>query len=929
MLNARNMIWFKALGGTVLYDATGSLVGGAARQRRTIGLLAALTVAGDAGMTRDKLVGLFWPDYAPSKARHSLTQALYAARKALSCDGLFDVSEDIRLNFDCIESDVRAFERKIRADDDEGASALYRGPFLDGFYLASPEFDMWLSHERVRLEDLAVGAIGRVVERLERAESWASAIENARRLTAMRPSDAGFAMSLMRVLARSGDRPAAIAYAQTYAAIIREQHETEPDHAVIELSEQLRQWSGTPLAQSRSVEFVVPVAVEPVLLPATTLRVRAPLDVTRQRGARPMVLLAAMIMLIAVFATGALFLIRRNHTTEVIRPLQQRLIIAPFRVAAADPALQYLSDGLIELLSTRLADDSLDRSMDAGPLIRAWRKAGVTAPLGMTVDTIVEVARRLGAERVIVGSVVGTPQRTILSASVIAVRSGKATMHASVEGSADTLTGLVDQLARKLLLSQAGEDQLSQRTTISLPALRAYVAGTSAYAVGDYAVAEERYTRALTVDSTFALAALKLAMSAARLADFAAERTALDRAWHFRSDLGRRDDAYLHALLGAQYPALSGIRDSRIAWNEAARLNPERPEVWFGLAAATLQTESPSDFVVERDAIVAALRRALELDPGYAQAAILLARVQDRGTAHPSGASMKADTTASFLRWWQATLSGDSAARAESSAALSTLGPANLRSIALASQYSIAPLNDGQRALQLLRARAGNLQGAFEVLIAQHSVELNLGHPETALEITRRMQRLSPATRAHLRLQVLDALYDTGDSTTAALAAQQLAHAHANNLPGAPADACVLAQWMLARGDTARARALLDQLRADGNRYTPVFVGVHPVVCALLVDATLAVATKRADARARLQQLDSLVFTGITAGDAAAYAPIAVARLHQSLNQPAAALAAIRRRPFANAIWPRYLASALRLEELLASPVGVPGDTTG
>src|SRR5688572_25983833 len=96
----------------------------AAGQRRTLALLSALAVAGDAGLSRDKIVGLLWPESDSERARHSLTQTLYLARRALRCEELFGVGADIRLNPDVIASDVRSFEAALEAVDCEVAIAL-------------------------------------------------------------------------------------------------------------------------------------------------------------------------------------------------------------------------------------------------------------------------------------------------------------------------------------------------------------------------------------------------------------------------------------------------------------------------------------------------------------------------------------------------------------------------------------------------------------------------------------------------------------------------------------------------------------------------------------------------------------------------------------------------------------------------------------
>ncbi len=136
------MLRLQTLGNVFVTGDSGAPLGGAASQRRTLALLATLAVAGEGGLSRDKLVGLLWPEANPERARHSLTQALYAARRALGADDLFLVNADIRLNGSLLSSDVQELEAALNRGDLEQAVALYNGPFLDGFFLSgSPEFE--------------------------------------------------------------------------------------------------------------------------------------------------------------------------------------------------------------------------------------------------------------------------------------------------------------------------------------------------------------------------------------------------------------------------------------------------------------------------------------------------------------------------------------------------------------------------------------------------------------------------------------------------------------------------------------------------------------------------------------------------------------------------------------------------------------------
>jgi hypothetical protein len=214
------------------------------------------------------------------------------------------------------------------------------------------------------------------------------------------------------------------------------------------------------------------------------------------------------------------------------------------------------------------------------------------------------------------------------------------------------------------------------------------------------------------------------------------------------------------------------------------------------------------------------------------------------------------------------------------------------------------------------------------VLLAKHAMTLNRGRPREAASVAAQFNRLRAGSRVALRLAVLDALYAEGDSAAARVAARELAATTDLVAATAPAtssawlsDVCVLAQWQLARGDSAWARKAVAALRTQPAMRAGSVVSAAPGVCADLIDVSMAVSSRSRDAHARVRQLDSLVLTPQVAGDASAYAHILIARLHERLDDAPGALAAIRRRSYMTQ-WPRYLASSLREEGRLAQRTG-------
>lgn len=945
----------------------GEPLGGAAAQRRTLALLAVLAASGEGGMTRDKLVALLWPESDPERARHALTQALYAARRALGADDLFVVGNDVRLNGAVATSDVQQLDVALAADELERAVALYQGPFLDGFFFpGSTEFEQWSSAQRARIEERIVNALERLAAAAEAAADARQAVEWRRRVASIRPLDSGAAVKLMTALAAVGDRAGALQHARVHETLLREQLDLAPDSVVTSLARRLREpvdWEPPesmrtlPVPPDRESGDGAEAATPPlrvddeavqvddasaVAAPRTAPREVAVLVARPAPASRRRALMAVLTAAAVLVATGVAIGRWSRPAPPDIRelPIRQRVVVAPFRVAGASASLAYLRDGMVELLSTRLADDTASRSVDAGAVLGAWRISGLAAATDVSRDTIVRLAQRLGAQRVVVGSVVGTPERLILRATALAVPSGAVRGEAAVQGSADSLATLVDRLAARLLLSQAGEDDdLAMRTTESLPALRAYLAGQAALRRGAPNTAMRQFELALERDSGFALAALQLAAAADEARDVARLRQGIARAWPLRDAMADRERALLDALAGPRYPQPSPGRELVPAWRHVVDLAPTSAEAWYELGRRLYFDGAAAGVPAADSAARSALERARALDPNHVPTAQLLLDL----AAHASGGDADepralagvalrdtANPSADYVRWRLARAEGDSAAlaRLRDSLFATPFGP--LRLIALAA-LADGHLDDADRALGELRRRDGSAAERLEVTLGDHAFATVRGRPREALAVASRLPGAQPGTHAQLRMRVLDALYGEGDSAVAAAAARSLASLTDGDGATAvtpsdtrAADLCTVAQWRLARGDTSGVARAIAKLRTASPPRRHIAVATPPAVCAALLDAARAVALRRPDAGARVIGLDSLALTLQTAGDATTYTPVAIARLHERLGDRRRALAAVRDRARTGS-WPRYLATALALEGRLAEALGDAG----
>jgi serine/threonine-protein kinase len=233
------MLRLRTFGGLTLSRGAENLTG-AATQRRRLAILALLAAAGDAGMSRDKLVAYLWPESDFERARHVLNQLLYAQRRQAGNEALFLGQKTLRLNPAAIESDVAAFEQALADGNREAAVAVYRGPFLDGFFLKDAhQFERWCEEQRgryarralVALRELAAGAAAAEPHRA--AEWWRQAVE-------VDPYDSLAALGLVRALAAAGDRAGALVAARRHEELLQAELGIAPDSTFVETVAKLR-----------------------------------------------------------------------------------------------------------------------------------------------------------------------------------------------------------------------------------------------------------------------------------------------------------------------------------------------------------------------------------------------------------------------------------------------------------------------------------------------------------------------------------------------------------------------------------------------------------------------------------------------------------------------------------------------------------------
>ncbi len=116
--------------------------------RKYKAVLSALALAGTSGLSREKLVDLFWRDHGERQAQASLRQALASIRKGLGTHRhcLLANRGQIAIEDGMISLDATEFEALASSEqEDDRALALerYKGDLLDGFRLKEEGFEAW------------------------------------------------------------------------------------------------------------------------------------------------------------------------------------------------------------------------------------------------------------------------------------------------------------------------------------------------------------------------------------------------------------------------------------------------------------------------------------------------------------------------------------------------------------------------------------------------------------------------------------------------------------------------------------------------------------------------------------------------------------------------------------------------------------------
>jgi DNA-binding SARP family transcriptional activator len=612
------MFRLETFAGLVMVDETGAKV---VTQPRRLALLALLAVAGPRGLTRAKVHAHLWPESSAESARHGLEQLLYYLRRQLGPDAFLD-QDPLRLNPTVLISDVADFEETLGRAADAEAAAIYRGPFLDGFFVnGAPGFERWVEEERSRLAEAYRDALRRLAEAERDQERHREAAGWWRRLIASDPLSERAALGLMQALVATGDRPAAMVFARGYASLVREELAAplSPDVAMYMAN----------LGEAAPPPSVEPAVSGPVPWPTAhpglvsghgSVVTVAPSLPNRPDVRRPRNLLAVGVGLGAMVTIGA-FLTLGLRQTDIPTSNPNLVAVAPFDVLGS--GLDLWHEGVVDLLSRRLDGAGPLRSVAPSVVIRRWHGRA-------DEPSAVELGRQTGAGTVIYGSLVGLGADSVrLNATLLEVGGRRSVFELELRSTVDQMDRLIDSSAVELL-EELGRTRaigpVRYAQTASLPALKAFLRGEQYFRRMTLDSARHQFERAIALDSTFALALRHLSeVQRWRLGASDSFRTYAFRAAAFNHGLPSRESLMVVAdslEAAIPYPSDAAVfgtaRRWLSTWEEAASRYPDDPEAWYGLGEARVHLGPVLG--VTRQQQLDAFDRAIAIDSGFLHA---------------------------------------------------------------------------------------------------------------------------------------------------------------------------------------------------------------------------------------------------------------------------------------------------------------------
>ncbi len=472
------MIRLVTFGALELSGADAEAARNVLRQPKRLAVLLRLALAGPGrSVSRETLLGLFWPDQDESRGRGALNQTLHHLRKHLGQDVVVSRGGRLSLGADRVWCDAAAFEAALEAGSEAEAVALYTGDLLPGFYVeGARDFEDWLERERNRLRRAAADAACRLCIRSVQLGENAEAARWAFRAAGLAEDELTI-RSLVEAIEGAGDPASALQLFDRYESRLSAEYGLEP-------TAELRALAARCRAAATEARLRRPMQSAVTLAPTTAVGASAEAPATGAVGSGPspqgarrrLRLLVGVVASLIVSAVG-LYTWRRTRPDAPKLNFRATADVAidiePLADLTRDQRLSGLSHAITSGLVDRLAGVEGIRVALGGPPADDPKGTSVVAPDFRATGEVAQAGDSVRASIRLLDEESGT---------VIAGRSAQRPIGGArnlADALADSLSGFMRQrLGREVRLREA------MSGTRSLPAWRYFEDGEGSLETG-------------------------------------------------------------------------------------------------------------------------------------------------------------------------------------------------------------------------------------------------------------------------------------------------------------------------------------------------------------------------------------------------------------------------------------------------------------
>jgi TolB-like protein/DNA-binding SARP family transcriptional activator/Flp pilus assembly protein TadD len=371
---------------------------------------------------RDTLLALFWPDQDLTRARAALSRAVHYLRTSLGDGVVLSLGdEELGVDADRISCDAPQFRKELGKGRLAEALELYRGDFMEGFFLSDvPELDRWIESERRRFRDSAANAARSLSKSAESSGDVAMALHWARQASSNAPYDEPDARRVLLLLGRLGDRGNAIEFFERFSRRLRSDLELDPSPETIAALSAISTARQERAAASKTRISPAPTPPEAAANSAPPLNA-APTSATAAPGhGRSRWPVAALAVLGILILAAALVRFEFQKSAGAQKPSSfaaekpPSIAVLPLANLGADTSAQYFSDGMTdELIGTLSQVEGLRVAARTSSFVYKNRNAPLT-----------EIARALNVDAVLEGSALHEGNRVRITLQLVRAPEG-------------------------------------------------------------------------------------------------------------------------------------------------------------------------------------------------------------------------------------------------------------------------------------------------------------------------------------------------------------------------------------------------------------------------------------------------------------------------------------------------------------------------